>query len=110
VVNKKLANKYMQYLNVKDILSNPVTTVPTLSEIELKSLLVETILMFIDRSINFEKLTALARTLSKYSAIQTSSELALALEKINTLPKYSEEKGESIDKILTEALETLIRY
>lgn len=80
----------MNEITYKEVLHSPQTVVPSLSEKEIKFVIVETILSYIDRSINLNTVSQVAGALKKYCSPLISISLMRDLEDLYSM--YSNEE------------------
>lgn len=96
--------------NLHDILSYP-TTVPALSPQDIRRIIIEAVLGYIDRRIDLKTLIEVAKLIDQHRDDKLPQETTKGIQKISSLEVFLQDKRyaiETVDDTLVDVLSSLI--
>ena len=102
----------LKFINFVEVLKNPTNIVPSLSDNEVYTIIVDSIRAYVDHEINLETLVDIVRKLKLFSGINKNknediSEALIKLSDLANFVKKEEDNSDKVRNILIDALDKL---
>ena len=107
-----ISTNSLKFINFVEVLKNPTNIVPSLSDSEVYTIIVDSIRAYVDHEINLETLVDIVRKLKLFGGINKNknediSEALIKLSDLENFVKKEENNSDKVRDILISALDKL---